>query len=56
MSDHLSNFFNSVRTRQPVTENEVFGHNAAIACHMSNYSYFSKTAAIWDASANKIKG
>lgn len=55
MSDHLANFFNSVRTRQPVTENEVFGHNAAIGCHMSNYSYFNKTAAIWDSSANRIK-
>ena len=56
MADHLGNFFNSVRTRQPVVENEVFGHHTAIGCHMSNYSFFNKTAAVWDASAKKIKG
>jgi predicted dehydrogenase len=54
MSDHLNNFFNSVRTRQPVTENEVFGNDAAIGCHLSNASYFSRQPAIWDAAANKI--
>jgi predicted dehydrogenase len=54
MTDHLANFFNSVRTRQPVIENEVFGHNAAIGCHMSNASYFTKKPAVWDASAKKI--
>jgi len=54
MADHLANFFNSVRTRKPVVENEVFGNNAAIGCHLSNYSYFNRTAAIWDAGARKI--
>jgi predicted dehydrogenase len=56
MADHLANFFHSVSTRQPVVENEVFGHNAAIGCHLSNASYFSKAAAVWDAAAKKIKG
>lgn len=54
MSDHLANFFNSVRTRKPVVENEVFGHNAALGCHMSNQAYFAKGPVAWDASAKKI--
>jgi len=54
MADHEANFFKSVRTRQPVVENEVFGNNTALGCHMSNYSYFHKTAAVWDASAKRI--
>jgi predicted dehydrogenase len=37
---HLANFFNAVRTRQPVVEDVVFGHHAAAACHMANTSYF----------------
>jgi predicted dehydrogenase len=37
---HLTNFFNSVRTRKPVVEDVVFGHHAAAACHMANSSYF----------------
>ncbi len=54
MSDHQANFFRAVRTRQPVVENEVFGNNTALGCHMSNYSYFNKTAAVWDSGAKKI--
>lgn len=37
---HLANFFNSVRSRKPVTEDVLFGHHAAAACHMANTSYF----------------
>ena len=37
---HLANFFQAVRTRQPVVEDVVFGHHAAAACHMGNTSYF----------------
>ncbi|MCJ7503115.1 MAG: Gfo/Idh/MocA family oxidoreductase [Acidobacteriia bacterium] len=55
MTDHLANFFHSVRTRQPVVENEVFGHHTAIGCHMSNQSYFTKTVAVWDPGTRKIK-
>lgn len=56
MVDHLANFFQAVRTRKPVVENEIFGNNAALAgCHMSNYSYFNKTVAVWDASTKSIK-
>jgi predicted dehydrogenase len=41
---HLTNFFNSVRTRKPVVEDVVFGHHAAAACHMANSSYFETKA------------
>jgi len=54
--DHLHNFFQSVKTRQPSIEDEHFGNNAAIAVHMANYSYFNSCPAIWDASARQIKG
>ena len=52
--DHEANFFNAVRTRKPVLENEVFGNHAAIGCHLSNFAYFNKSAAVWDAAAKKI--
>jgi len=40
LKPHLTNFFESVRTRKPVVEDVVFGHYAAAACHMANTSYF----------------
>jgi len=52
---HLWNFFQAVKTRQPVTENAVFGHNAALACHMANESYFRKSAVYWDEKEKAIK-
>jgi len=52
---HLWNFFQAVRTRKPVVEDAVFGHNAALACHMANESYFRKSAVSWDAGASTIK-
>ena len=54
ISDHQANFFNAVRTRKPTVENEIFGNNAAIGCHLANFAYFNKTAAVWDAGAKKI--
>ncbi|HWC98661.1 MAG TPA: Gfo/Idh/MocA family oxidoreductase [Candidatus Sulfopaludibacter sp.] len=39
---HLWNFFQSVKSRKPVTEDAIFGNHAAIACHMANESYFRK--------------
>ncbi len=54
-ADHLANFFQSVRTRKAPVEDGVFGNNAAIACHLANYSYFNNTVAKWDAEAKKIK-
>jgi predicted dehydrogenase len=53
--DHIANFFSAVVTRQPVVENEVFGNNAAIGCHMANHSYFNRTIAKWDAAAKSIR-
>jgi len=52
---HLWNFFQAVRTRKPVVEDAVFGHNAALACHMANESYFRKSAVTWDANSKTIK-
>ena len=52
--DHEQNFFNAVTSRKPVTENEVFGNNAALGCHLSNFAYFNKSIASWDAGAKKI--
>jgi predicted dehydrogenase len=52
---HLLNFFNAVRTRKPVVEDAVFGHNAALACHMANESYFRKSAVTWDEGSKTIK-
>jgi predicted dehydrogenase len=54
-ADHIANFFNAVVSRQPVVENEVFGNNAAIGCHMANASYFNRSIAVWDAGSKKIK-
>jgi predicted dehydrogenase len=52
--DHEANFFNAVRTRKPVTENEIFGNHAAIGCHLANYAYFNKSIAVWDGTAKTI--
>ncbi len=54
--EHLWNFFDAARTRRSVVEDAAFGNNTAIACHMSNYSYFKKTVAVWDKAAKQIKG
>jgi hypothetical protein len=55
MHQHLWTFFQAVRSRNPVVEDAVFGHNAALACHMANESYFRKTAVSWDEASNGIK-
>jgi hypothetical protein len=52
--DHQTNFFNAVRTRKAVVENEIFGNNTSIGCHLANYAYFNKCVAVWDSSAKKI--
>jgi hypothetical protein len=52
---HLWRYFQGVKNRQQVTEDTVFGHNAALACHMSNESYFRKSAVTWDAASGTIK-
>ena len=50
---HLWTYFQAVRSRQPVTEDVVFGHHAALACHMANESYFRKAPTTWN--GEKIK-
>jgi hypothetical protein len=52
---HLWNFFQAVKSRKPVMENALFGHNAALACHMANESYFRNSAVYWDENAKTIK-
>ncbi len=52
--DHEANFFNAVRSRKPVTENEIFGNHSAVGCHLANFAYFNKSVAVWDAGAKKI--
>jgi predicted dehydrogenase len=52
---HLWNFFQAVKSRQPVTEDAVFGNNAAIACHMANESFFRQKPVSWDVATHSIK-
>jgi len=56
LSPHMQNFFTSVRSRQPVVEDAVFGNHAAIACHMANESYFRKGPVSFDIGSKSIKG
>lgn len=51
---HLWKFFQAVKSRQPVVEDAVFGHHAALACHLANESYFRRSATAWDASSGQI--
>jgi len=55
MRPHLQNFFQAVRSRNPVTEDAVFGNHAAVACHMANESYFRKKPVTWDDASKTIK-
>lgn len=52
---HLWNFFEAVRSRKPVVQDALFGHHAALACHMANDSYFQQAAVRWDAATRTIK-
>jgi predicted dehydrogenase len=53
---HLWNYFEAVRSRKPVVEDALFGHNAALACHMANESYSRKGAVTWDDASKRIVG
>ena len=55
-AEHIANFFQAINTRQHVVEDEVFGHHAAIGCHMANYSYFHRNVATWDQATKTING
>jgi predicted dehydrogenase len=52
---HVWKFLEAVRTRQPVLQDAVFGHHAALACHLANESYFRKSPVHWDSSSQSIK-
>jgi len=52
---HLRAFFEAVRSRKPVVEDAVFGHHAALACHMANEAYFRKRPVSWDEASGTIK-
>jgi predicted dehydrogenase len=52
---HVWKFFEAVWSRQPVVQDAVFGHHAALGCHMANESYFRKTPVYWDESSQSIK-
>ncbi|HXS75992.1 MAG TPA: Gfo/Idh/MocA family oxidoreductase [Terracidiphilus sp.] len=54
-AEHIAAFLHAVETREHVVEDEHFGNNTAIACHMANYSYLNKSAALWDPAAQTIK-
>ncbi len=52
---HLWKFFQAVRSREPLVQDAVFGHNAALACHMANESYYRKSPVYWDEASQAIK-
>ena len=52
--DHFKNFFASVRSRQPVVEDAVFGFRAAGAALLSNVSYERGEVVKWDPEKMKI--
>jgi predicted dehydrogenase len=52
--DHFKNFFNSVRSRQPVVEDAVFGFRAAGAALLANLSYEKDSVVHWDPVAMKV--
>ena len=52
---HLWNFFQAVKSRKPVVQDAVFGHHAALACHMANESYFQRKAMLYDPASDTVK-
>ncbi len=52
--DHFKNFFASVRSRQPVVEDAVFGYRAAGAALLSNLSVERNAVVGWDPEAMKL--
>ncbi len=52
--DHFHNFFNSVRSRQPVVEDATFGFRAAGAALLSNISAERGSVVHWDPETMKL--
>src|SRR5216683_2554835 len=55
LGPHLWRFFQSVRSREPVVQDAIFGHHAALGCHLANEFYFRKSPVVWDDAASTIK-
>jgi predicted dehydrogenase len=55
LKPHLAKFFGAVRSRKPVPQDAVFGHHAALGCHLANESYFRRSPVYWDAASETIK-
>jgi hypothetical protein len=52
---HLWKFFRAVRSRKPALQDAVFGHHAALGCHMANESYYRASPVYWDPISQTIK-
>lgn len=52
---HLWNFFQAVRSRNPVVQDAAFGHHAAAACHMANQSYAAGSPVRYDRQSDTIR-
>ena len=53
---HHLNFANAIHSRQPLTEDAVFGFRAAAPALLSNVSYFENRIVEWDPNAMKVRG
>jgi hypothetical protein len=53
--DHMKNWINAIRTRQPVVEDPVFGFRAAGAALLSNLSYDKGQVVRWDPEEMKLQ-
>jgi predicted dehydrogenase len=53
--DHLTNFFDAIRTGKPVVEDAEFGFRAAAPALACNESYFKKKIVHWDPVRMKLK-
>jgi hypothetical protein len=52
--EHHSNFFNAVRSRQPVVEDATFGLRAAGPALLANMSYYEGRIKHWDPVAMRV--
>jgi hypothetical protein len=52
--DHVKNWIDAIRTRQPIVEDPVFGFRAAGTALLSNVSYETGKPARWDPEAMKL--
>jgi predicted dehydrogenase len=55
LKPHMWKFFEAVRSRKPLLQDAVFGHHAALGCHMANESYYRKSPVYWDQASQSIK-